>query len=48
MNKITYTIVSKSGEDFKTFGFGGFSLTEKKTIAQSLVDSASKERATVS
>lgn len=47
MNKITYTIVSKNGEDFKTFGFGGFSLTEKKTIAQSLVDGASKERATV-
>lgn len=47
MNKITYTIVSKNGEDFKTFGFGGFSLTEKKTIAQALVDGTSKERATV-
>ena len=47
MNKITYTIVSKNGDDFKTFGFGGFSLTEKKTIAQYLVDGAIKERATV-
>ena len=47
MNKITYTIVSKNGDDFKTFGFGGFSLTDKKTIAQTLVDGASKERATV-
>ena len=47
MNKITYTIVSKNGEDFKAFGFGGFSLTDKKTIAQALVDGANKERATV-
>lgn len=45
MNKITYTILTKDGDDFKTFGFGGYDLTEGKTLAQSLVDSASKEKA---
>lgn len=42
MNKITYTILTKDGDDFKTFGFGGFNLTEGKTLAQSLVEGASK------
>lgn len=45
MNKITYTILTKDGDDFKTFGFGGYDLTEGKTLAQSLVDGASKEKA---
>lgn len=45
MNKITYTILTKDGDDFKTFGFGGYNLTEGKTLAQSLVDGASKEKA---
>lgn len=45
MNKITYTILTKDGDDFKTFGFGGYDLTEGKTLAQSLVDVASKEKA---
>lgn len=45
MNKITYTIITKDGEDFKTFGFGGYDLTEGKTLAQSLVDGANKEKA---
>lgn len=45
MNKITYTILTKDGDDFKSFGFGGYDLTERKTLAQSLVDTASKEKA---
>lgn len=45
MNKITYTIITKDGDKFETFGFGGFDLTEGKTLAQSLVDGASKEKA---
>ena len=45
MNKITYTILTKDGDNFKTFGFGGYDLTEGKTLAQSLVDCASKEKA---
>lgn len=45
MNKITYTILTKDGDAFKTFGFGGYDLTEGKTLAQSLVDGASKEKA---
>lgn len=45
MNKITYTILTKDGDDFKAFGFGGFDLTEGKTLAQSLVEGASKEKA---
>lgn len=45
MDKLTYTILTKDGEDFKTFGFGGYNLTKGKTLAQSLVDGASKEKA---
>lgn len=45
MNKITYTILTKDGDDFKTFGFGGYDLSEGKTLAQSLVETASKEKA---
>lgn len=45
MDKLTYTILTKDGEDFKTFGFGGYNLTAGKTLAQSLVDGASKEKA---
>lgn len=45
MEKITYTIVEKKGETFDTFRFGGFNLTEKKTLAQALVDACASDKA---
>ena len=47
MDKITYTIVEKKGDVFAAFRFGGFNLTAGKTLAQSLVDDASSDKALV-
>lgn len=45
MDKLTYTIVEKKGNTFDSFRFGGFNLTLGKVLAQSLVDTASPEKA---
>lgn len=45
MDKLTYTVVEKKGETFDSFRFGGFNLTLGKVLAQSLVDTASPEKA---
>lgn len=45
MDKITYTAVEKRGDAFATFRFGGFNLTAGKTLAQSLIDNASPDKA---
>lgn len=45
MDKITYTAVEKKGDTFATFRFGGFNLTTGKTLAQSLIDNASSDKA---
>lgn len=45
MDKLTYTIVEKKGETFDSYRFGGFNLTEKKTLAQALVDACASDKA---
>ena len=45
MDKITFTAVEKKGDAFATFRFGGFNLTTGKTLAQSLIDNASSDKA---
>lgn len=45
MDKLTFTIVEKKGETFDTFRFGGYNLTEKKTLAQALVDACATDKA---
>lgn len=45
MDKLTYTVVEKKGNTFDSFRFGGFNLTLGKVLAQSLVDTASPEKA---
>jgi len=45
MDKLTYTAVEKKGDNFATFRFGGYNLTTGKTLAQSLIDNASSDKA---
>lgn len=45
MDKLTFTAVEKKGDVFATFRFGGFNLTTGKTLAQSLIDNASSDKA---
>ena len=45
MDKLTFTAVEKKGDMFATFRFGGFNLTTGKTLAQSLIDDASPDKA---
>lgn len=47
MDKLTFTAVEKKGDMFATFRFGGFNLTTGKTLAQSLIDNASPDKALV-
>lgn len=45
MDKVTFTIVEKKGETFDSYRFGGYNLTEKKTLAQALVDACASDKA---
>ena len=45
MDKLTFTAVEKKGDVFATFRFGGFNLTTGKTLAQTLIDNASPDKA---